>query len=354
MSDDETIDGTNMKDRPQDLWDAINRDGVQYIDYLINEQITEELYLDYKVSEGNGSGNKLSDSDKNNLAKCISGFGNSSGGIVVWGVDCRDRKNGKGDVPVSRPIERPNRFKGWIESLVSGMTLPAHGGVKSLALALPGPDDLGYVITFIPQSMTAPHQVVTNREYRYYIRAGSSFLPAPHDVLSGMFGRRPQAGPVILYLHNAKRVNNGVMVEFGITMRNNGRGIGRDLFVNCETHLPGKNCRMVLSEQVAEVANWDITVGFGYATMAIAKPHIRLPPGGMRMPLVFELLLVKPFSELFSVQIQAGCEGTRPFIISSKVSPNVVDIYYNQHFNGMQSQESGVDIFQFPDSVLSE
>jgi predicted HTH transcriptional regulator len=32
--------------------------------------------------------------DKRNLAKCLSGFANSSGGIIVWGVDAR--KNAQG------------------------------------------------------------------------------------------------------------------------------------------------------------------------------------------------------------------------------------------------------------------
>ena len=45
--------------------------------------------MDFKQADSLGkNGNSLHKDDRRNLAKCISGFGNSEGGVVVWGVEC--------------------------------------------------------------------------------------------------------------------------------------------------------------------------------------------------------------------------------------------------------------------------
>ena len=74
--------------RAEDLFDKILTEKEAAINNFIEEKKAEELFLDFKRSSDNGSGNKLSQNDRNNLAKAISGFGNSEGGMIVWGVDC--------------------------------------------------------------------------------------------------------------------------------------------------------------------------------------------------------------------------------------------------------------------------
>ena len=48
--------------------------GEQAIDGFILERQSEELFLDFKRSSDNGAGDRLSDRDRDNLAKAISGF----------------------------------------------------------------------------------------------------------------------------------------------------------------------------------------------------------------------------------------------------------------------------------------
>jgi len=50
---------------------------------FIEERYTEELFLDFKRSSNNGRDKKLSQTDRQNMAKAISGFGNSEGGVLV-------------------------------------------------------------------------------------------------------------------------------------------------------------------------------------------------------------------------------------------------------------------------------
>jgi hypothetical protein len=106
--------------RAQELFQRLIKGGEKVIDELIADRTSEELFLDFKASPDNGAGAKLAHTDREKLAKAISGFGNSEGGVIVWGVDC-DRLPDDGDVArAKRPIKNPRRFKSWLEATVSG------------------------------------------------------------------------------------------------------------------------------------------------------------------------------------------------------------------------------------------
>ena len=104
--------------RSDDLFDRIITAGEAGIDAFISDRQSEELYLDFKRSADQGAANKLAQHDRQNLAKAISGFGNSEGGVIVWGVDCRNL-GASGDVATAKfPINNPTRFKSWLEGAV--------------------------------------------------------------------------------------------------------------------------------------------------------------------------------------------------------------------------------------------
>ena len=85
--------------RAIDLFSRIEQGGQAAILELIATRKSEELFLDFKRSADNGAAARLHDNDRNNLAKAISGFGNSEGGIVVWGVDCARAGQARRRVP---------------------------------------------------------------------------------------------------------------------------------------------------------------------------------------------------------------------------------------------------------------
>jgi hypothetical protein len=120
-----------MKDfsRANDLYNLICTEGEAAIDEFIATRKAEELFLDFKRSSDNGAGVRLSQNDRDNLAKAISGFGNSAGGIVVWGVDCSQAPDGADVARMKVPIVDPHRFASWLNAAVSGCTIPPHNGV---------------------------------------------------------------------------------------------------------------------------------------------------------------------------------------------------------------------------------
>src|ERR1700683_3055693 len=110
--------------RAQDLFDRLVQGDEAEVLSFINQSVTEELFLDYKRSADDGAGTALHNKDRANLGRAISGFGNSEGGVIVWGVDCRSDPT-RGDIP-TKPvrIQNPTRFKSLLEQATSGLTVP--------------------------------------------------------------------------------------------------------------------------------------------------------------------------------------------------------------------------------------
>ena len=269
--------------RSEELYARIKEQGEAAITQMIVERESESLFLDFKRSSNNGNSNKLSQVDRINLAKAISGFGNSEGGIIIWGVDCSQCRREEDFSDIARvkvPIVEPGRFKSWLEGAVSGCTTPPHTTVEHLAMD--GEGGSGLVITYIPKSSSAPHQVITNGkgQYSYYIRAGSDFVPTPHAVLAGMFGRRPQPKIWQVYMVTAHQLLGGdppgIHLENGIQIYNDGPGIAYDLFMEIKVEsLPGDNCKGKV--ELADLKNWNAWQLLGYKYYAIGKRDHKLP-----------------------------------------------------------------------------
>ena len=77
-----------MSEHSEEVYDRILSEGESAIDEFITDREAESLFIDFKRSATNGKGKRLHQNDRSNLAKAISGFGNSEGGLIVWGVDC--------------------------------------------------------------------------------------------------------------------------------------------------------------------------------------------------------------------------------------------------------------------------
>ena len=142
--------------RAEDIFQKLIYFGEDAIDeFIINAQ-TEELFLDFKQAVSIGKNyNTLHRDDRKNLAKAISGFGNSEGGVIVWGVECsRDKEIG--DVAKAKvKVKNVHRFLSWLESAISGCTIPSHNKVRNHIISCDKNGD-GFVATYIPKSEITP------------------------------------------------------------------------------------------------------------------------------------------------------------------------------------------------------
>lgn len=311
--------------RAEDIFERIVKHGEDAIDEFILTRISEELFLDFKRSADDGSGRVLHQNDRNNLAKAISGFGNSEGGVIVWGIDCSSDEE-YGDVARSKhPIQNVKRFVSWLEGAVSGCTVPPHVGVQHHCIGTNDKGD-GYVATCIPKSVHAPHQVVG--KLQYYIRAGSNFVPTPHAVLAGMFGRRPQ--PHVFHeftIFPAELINGKIKIQVGFMIRNQGPGIASDLFMNALViSVPGDNCEFSYEP---ELNNWIGQFSFGRHLSMISKPEMRVPPESQVQPFFMTLFLCPPFSKELSIDGICGCGQSPSYKFRIQNDSTSIEKLYN-------------------------
>jgi hypothetical protein len=300
--------GNRQMSRAQDLFDRLVAGGEAEVLSFIGQPVTEELFLDYKRSADDGAGTALHNRDRANFAKAISGFGNSEGGVIVWGVDCRNDPN-IGDIPTGPVrIQNPTRFKSRLEQATTGLTVPPHDGVRHHAITE------GFVATLIPSGMHAPYQTVGDMSY--YIRAGSNFAKTPHAVLAGLFGRRPQPSVKHHYIveTDPRVIRPGVVrTQIGIVLRNFGLGIAEDVFINLSiTSNPGQLCEIEFKPS-EEREVWRGNLLFGQNMQMITRAGVRLPPEADLMPLALEIRLQNPIERDFAFEGFCGSAGGEPW-----------------------------------------
>ena len=312
-------------ERAEELFEKVKKQGEKAIDEFIDTRQSEELFLDFKRSSDNGSGSRLHIKDRNNLAKAISGFGNSEGGVIVWGVDCSKDFDGSDVAKAKYPITNIKRFVSWIEGTISGCTSPTHSSVQNHPVEIDS-EGKGFVVTYIPKSDYAPHQEIPSR--RYYIRAGSSFEPTLHDVLAGMFGRRPQPKikVKILFLNISKTTPDGIHIAYALDIGNEGRGLAKNLFASIL--IPSeKGSKYHCSLQVESPAFQRF--GIENSMIVMPGPETLLPPGGWFRIARMTVSFLPPFRKL-EIRVTIGCGNAPPIRLVFGNEGKEVDNWYEK------------------------
>jgi hypothetical protein len=328
--------------RAEELFLRIQKGGAPEVHSMIDAKVVEELFLDYKQSSTHLPGAKLSDDDRKNLAKAIAGFGNSEGGVVVWGVVCRHTADG--DVPTKPvPISAPVALKTLFDGAIGGLTLPAHSGVENIAV-LDAPRTEGFVITHVPVGQSIPYQTLYPKQ-EYYIRAGSGFQPTPHSVLAGMFGRVPQPKviPLITFQQGQtlQNVPPAMRLSFLITLINKGRGLAEDIFGTVEHTLPG-GCSIGIINHAYERA-WPTVVRDGRTctTITLGKETI-LPPGAELMVMTLTLDVSGKgkgdLSFTLSVGSRNGPGAAQTVLFPAQIIDDVYTHYTRPYISGVEKQ----------------
>jgi hypothetical protein len=189
------------------------------INNYITSQQEENLNLDFKLVNGaNLGGNE----DRKNLAKALSGFANSSGGLIVWGVDARKNASGIDCAIGTQEIDPLSLLISRLNELTGRGVNPIVEGV--LHKSIPTTGDKGFAVTLVPESDSGPHMAKLGED-RYYKRSGDSFYRMEHFDLEDMFGRRKK--PLLQLTYSIENVDRIVL---GI--ENIGRGVAKSPYLS--------------------------------------------------------------------------------------------------------------------------
>lgn len=237
--------------------------------------------------------------------------------MIIWGVKCRNDP-AKGDVP-EKPVPLTNsvKFKSLLEQATTGLTVPPHTRVQHHPI--PG----GFVVTLIPEGPHPPYQTVP--ELSYYIRSGSNFARAPHGVLAGLFGRKPQPS-IKTHWFSADRPElverSAVKTELSVVLRNFGLGLASHVFCNVsvKSH-PGRDCHIEFKPS-PEQEVWSGRLVLNQTIQMMMRSGFALGPEQDAMPVSFDIILRNPLERDFILEGICGCaEGeTHKFHFHSELS----------------------------------
>lgn len=133
---------------------------------LISNKVEETFNLEYKAAGAFLPDGKRKD-PKVEIAKDVSSFANSSGGILIYGIKEFDQDDRKHLPERITGIDRKKFSKEWLEQVIHGNISPKIDGLHIYAIELDTVDEVAYVIE-IPQSTTAHQNTADGRYYRRY------------------------------------------------------------------------------------------------------------------------------------------------------------------------------------------
>lgn len=190
----------------------------------ISSKQEEHLILEFKTVNfpdynNDGKGKVF---DKKNLAKVLSGFANSQGGIVVWGIKASKNEDNQDVASNKKPIRELKRFLNFLNTLEGEAISPSLSGIMHKIIE--ESNDVGYAVTYVPASNNPPHMAMFG-EKAYYKRSGDSFYTCEHFDIRDMFFR--SQSPILKFFFNQEftKEDRGSSFEytfkFGISNESN-------------------------------------------------------------------------------------------------------------------------------------
>lgn len=165
--------------KPKALYKQLLRGDLELLQQLAEINATESEILDFKLATNQGL--PLEIEDKVNLSKSISGFANSGGGVLVWGVYCNENHAKADCVQELRPIAKLMGFRSSIIAASVQLVNPPVKGIDT-ELIFDGLDR-GYLLMLIPNSSELV-QSITKKGKGFYERVGTSFLEMADERLA--------------------------------------------------------------------------------------------------------------------------------------------------------------------------
>lgn len=146
------------------------------IKYLIENEVEENIHLDYKSSGALAKDDKK----RSEITKDVSSFANSDGGIIVYGLSEKEHK------PDSISYVDGSIFtKEWLENVIN-MIQPRIDGVQIVPVRNGSNIKESIYVVKIPRSQSAPHMA---KDKRYYKRFNFSSEPMEDYEVKDIFCR---------------------------------------------------------------------------------------------------------------------------------------------------------------------
>jgi hypothetical protein len=186
----------------------------------------EDLYFEAKTCS-----TPFSERDKMHLAEALSGFANSDGGVLVYGLEAHGGDRTKPDVVTRvQPLSNLAKSHSEVLALVGQIVGPPVEGVQVTPRPLTRDPGRGLLLVHVPRCDSFLHRSLVDREF--YRRHGHGFFRMEHFEIAEFYGRR--RNPDLKFWWGVKVAgwsgnapNRLFNVGIVVGMQNFGRGIAK-------------------------------------------------------------------------------------------------------------------------------
>ena len=197
------------------------------LESLIEGAEAEGLHLEAKAP----SDPRLSRDQRESLAKAVSGFSNTAGGIVIWGMSTtRHAHSGLDVLTQIEPIGSCRQFMQQVQRLLPTLTTPPVLTAVSKVLTARLGDTRGVVLTHIPHRVGEP--VLSNSDNVFYWRSGDEFRAAPYEIIQRLFAFSESPDLVPYVDDRLVTMNEDGRWSIPIGVQNNSRAIAEHAHVS--------------------------------------------------------------------------------------------------------------------------
>ena len=162
----------------------VNLDYVQQ--HMIGKR-PEDTWLDCKRKSHPTNGS-LDESDRSNFAKALSGFANTSGGVLIFGLDARSNDEGIDIIQTLNPISNLNLFESELRETESRIVERAIPGIEYKKFIIDHDGDRGIIVIYVPEGPNPPYRSLVDKEF--YVRTGDSFGPCDVSQIESLLFKK--------------------------------------------------------------------------------------------------------------------------------------------------------------------
>lgn len=157
------------------------------LQYIKEEMVGKEFennYLECKEKQ-KPDNPQVDQGDKADFGKALSGFANTSGGVLIFGLKANKREDIDQIVGLS-PIANIRQFEARLRELESRIVERVVPKVEYLRLETDA--NAGILAVFVPESDHLPHRSLIN--HKFYMRGGGTFYSLDLSIIEDLFYRR--------------------------------------------------------------------------------------------------------------------------------------------------------------------
>ena len=214
-----------MSDAALEIFNSLS--AWRHLQALVDGGETEGLHLECKSPLSPSLNRDM----KVKLARALSGFSNTAGGVVLWGVATTPHSHSGIDV-ISHlePIGNCAAFEKQVRAAIPTLTLPSVLKYETKLIKRQKTDTQGVIAAYIP--FTSGDPLLNNIDNVFYFRSSDAFVPAPYELIKRLFSATDMPDVYPTFTQELVKLETDGSWSIPITVANRSNAFAEDVDVS--------------------------------------------------------------------------------------------------------------------------